>query len=470
MYNDLRAIKGIVVDAGHGGEDPGAVNANIYEKDFTLEVSQYIYNRLRELGLPVYITRKTDETLDRDERVNRILSAFGNDSNVIVLSNHINAGGGEGAEVVYALRNSDELAKTVLDSIGQEGQVIRKYYQRRLPSDPSKDYYFIHRLTGKTQPLLIEYGFIDNSNDLRKLQSNLLTYGEAVVRAIAEYTNIPYTSPEGIESNIYVVQKGDTLYSIANKLNVTVAELKVANNLTSNLLNIGQQLIIPTTIPPNQFENYVTYEVQKGDSLYSIARQFNTTVNDLINFNQLSSTNLSIGQKLLIPVTTTVPETTTKYYEVQRGDTLYSIANKFNVTVDDIIKANNLSSTVLQIGNTVIIPNYSDSEEVIPPSDNSSGFVVYIVQSGDSLYSIAKKFNITVNEIKNANNLTSNLLMIGQELFIPKQEGVIVYYVQSGDTLYDIARRYNTTVAELKNINNLTSNLLTIGQVLQIPA
>ena len=100
MYNDLRAIKGIVVDAGHGGEDPGAVNGNIYEKDFTLEVSQYIYNRLRELGLPVYITRATDETLDRDERVNRILSAFGNDPNVIVLSNHINAGGGTSFYVV----------------------------------------------------------------------------------------------------------------------------------------------------------------------------------------------------------------------------------------------------------------------------------------------------------------------------------------------------------------------------------
>ena len=93
MYNDLRAIKGVVVDAGHGGDDPGAVNGNIKEKDFNLAVSEYIYKRLKELGIPTYITRSTDETLDRDERVNRILNAFGNDPNVIVLSNHINAGG-----------------------------------------------------------------------------------------------------------------------------------------------------------------------------------------------------------------------------------------------------------------------------------------------------------------------------------------------------------------------------------------
>ena len=85
----------IVVDPGHGGDDPGAVNGNIYEKDFTLEVSKYIYDRFRQLGVPVTLTRDTDTTLDRNERVNRILSAYGNSPNVIVLSNHINAGGGD---------------------------------------------------------------------------------------------------------------------------------------------------------------------------------------------------------------------------------------------------------------------------------------------------------------------------------------------------------------------------------------
>ena len=71
----------------------------MYEKDFNLEVSNYIYNRLKELGVPVYITRDTDETFDRNERVRRILNAFGNSSDVVVLSNHINAGGGEGQSV-----------------------------------------------------------------------------------------------------------------------------------------------------------------------------------------------------------------------------------------------------------------------------------------------------------------------------------------------------------------------------------
>ena len=83
----------IVIDPGHGGEDPGASGNGIIEKNLTLEISRYMYDRFKELGIPVYITRTTDETISPTERVNRILNAFGNNKNVIVVSNHINAGG-----------------------------------------------------------------------------------------------------------------------------------------------------------------------------------------------------------------------------------------------------------------------------------------------------------------------------------------------------------------------------------------
>lgn len=85
----------IVVDAGHGGNDPGASGNGIIEKEYTLKISQYIYDRLRQLGLDVKMTRTEDETLSPTERVNRVLDAFGNTSDVIVVSNHINAGGGD---------------------------------------------------------------------------------------------------------------------------------------------------------------------------------------------------------------------------------------------------------------------------------------------------------------------------------------------------------------------------------------
>ena len=459
-----KSIRGVVVDAGHGGDDPGAVGNGLLEKDLNLKAATYIYNRLTELGIPAKLTRTTDETLSKTERVNRILNAFGNNSDVLVLSNHINAGGGDGAEVVYALRNNSTLARNVLEAIGSEGQNTRKYYQRRLPSDPSKDYYFIHRETGRTEPLLIEYGFIDSPNDdVTQLQNNLLDYAEGVVRAVANYANVPYDAPAG--GNYYTVKKGDSLYKIANQYGVTVDAIIAANNLQSNVLNIGQTLKIPKQeeVLPG---DYKVYTVQKNDSLYKIANQFNTTVNEIIELNNLSGTTLQIGQQLLIPTTNIEPS---DIYVVQAGDSLYKIANQFGTTVDEIKKANNLTSNNLSIGQQLFIPGDENTEQEPPSIENNKEDITYIVKSGDSLWNIAKKYNISVNELKEYNNLNTNLLSIGQQLLIPNTQDHITYTVKSGDSLWKIANEYGVNVNDLQTLNNLTNTTLSIGQVLLIP-
>ena len=92
--------KKIVIDAGHGGSDNGASGNGIIEKDLTLDISKYMYDRLRELGIPVAITRDSDVTLTPTERVENILGKFGNSKDVIVVSNHINAGGEDAYYVV----------------------------------------------------------------------------------------------------------------------------------------------------------------------------------------------------------------------------------------------------------------------------------------------------------------------------------------------------------------------------------
>ncbi len=99
MNNELRALTGVVIDPGHGGSDSGAIGNNQYEKDYTLKISQYMYDRLKELGIPVMITRDSDTTLSPTDRVNMILSAYGDDPNVIVVSNHLNSGGVDGQSV-----------------------------------------------------------------------------------------------------------------------------------------------------------------------------------------------------------------------------------------------------------------------------------------------------------------------------------------------------------------------------------
>ena len=405
--NEYRAVRKVIIDPGHGGTDAGATGNNLLEKDYNLLISKYMYDRFKELGIPVAITRDSDTTLSPTDRVNTILNKFGNSSDVILISNHVNSGGGEGAEVIYALRNKDTLAKRILENIGATGQETRKYYQRRLPSDTSKDYYFIHRNTGNLEPLIVEYGFIDNTKDVEFLKENYEELAEAVISAVANYIGVPYTPPEDLITNTYVVQKGDTLYSIANKLGTTVSELKKENNLTTNTLQIGEVLRIPTKEIYEEEENI--YIVKKGDSLYSIANKYNTTVEELKRINNLTSNILSIGQVLKLPsdkANNVEKEENTISYTVQKGDSLYSIARKYDTTIDRIKDLNNLTTNLLSIGQVLLIPTDTNLE------------TTYTVQKGDSLYSIAKKYNTTVDRLKQLNNLTSNLLSIGQILIV----------------------------------------------------
>ena len=454
--NEDRAVRKVIIDPGHGGTDSGATGNNLLEKDYNLLISKYMYDRFKELGIPVAITRDSDTTLSPTDRVNTILNKFGNSSDVILISNHVNSGGGEGAEVIYALRNRDTLARRILENIGSTGQETRKYYQRRLPSDTSKDYYFIHRNTGNLEPLIVEYGFIDNTKDVEFLKENYKELAEAVISAVANYIGVPYTPPEGITTDTYVVQKGDSLYSIANKLGTTVSELKKENNLTTNTLQIGEVLRIPTKEIYEGEEN--VYIVQKGDTLYSIAAANNTTVDELKKANNLTSNILSTGQLLKIP-SALLPEST---YIVKKGDSLYSIANKYNTTVDELKRINNLTSNILSIGQVLKLP--SDKVSDVEKEENT---ISYTVQKGDSLYSIARKYSTTIDKIKDLNNLTTNLLSIGQVLLIPTDTNLeTTYTVQKGDSLYSIAKKYDTTVDRLKQLNNLKSNLLSIGQIL----
>jgi cell wall hydrolase sleB len=454
--NEDRAVRKVVIDPGHGGTDAGATGNNLLEKDYNLLISKYMYDRFKQLGIPVAITRDSDTTLSPTDRVNTILNKFGNSSDAILISNHVNSGGGEGAEVIYALRNKDTLAKRILENIGATGQETRKYYQRRLPSDTSKDYYFIHRNTGNLEPLIVEYGFIDNTKDVEFLKENYEELAEAVISAVANYIGVPYKAPNGLIANTYVVQKGDTLYSIANKLGTTISELKKENNLTSNTLQIGQVLRIPTKEIYEEEEN--VYVVKKGDTLYSIAAANNTTVDELKKANNLTSNILSTGQLLKIP-SALLPEST---YIVKKGDSLYSIANKYNTTVDELKRINNLTSNILSIGQVLKLP--SDKVSDVEKEENT---ISYTVQKGDSLYSIARKYSTTIDKIKDLNNLTTNLLSIGQVLLIPTDTNLeTTYTVQKGDSLYSIAKKYDTTVDRLKQLNNLKSNLLSIGQIL----
>ena len=449
------ALKGVVIDPGHGGTDPGAVANNLKEKDYTLLISKYMYDRFKELGIPVKMTRDTDVTLSPRERVNKVKSFYGNGKDVVVISNHLNAGGGDGAEVIYALRNNSTLSKKILNELEKEGQNVRKYYQQRLPSDPIKDYYFMQRDTPNNETVTVEYGFIDSSkDDVEQIKNNYKNYAEAVIRAVLDYKNLPYKAPAG--EGYYTVKKGDNLWDIAHKYGMTVSELKELNKLSTNNLKIGQTLKIAKNDEKNPDE-YLIYKVKNGDNLWDIAKKYDTTVSTLKSINNLKSENLTINQQLFIPKTNNLGIKNDNIYTVKKGDTLYDIAEKYNVSINDIKEKNNLTSNMLKIGQVLEIPN------------SSTGEVNYIVQKSDNLNTIANKYGVTVSDIKKLNNLKTNTLQIGQVLKIPGSTNYNTYTVKSGDSLWKIANKYNTTVNKLKIINNLDSTVLQIGQKLLLP-
>ena len=197
----------------------------------------------------------------------------------------------------------------------------------------------------------------------------------------------------------YIVKPGDTLWSIAKKNNIDVNKLKNANNLTTNTLKVGQTLILPSDGMQNIENIEDIYIVKPGDTLYSIARKYNINIDELKKINNLTTNTLSIGQQLKIK--NDIFEENEKYI-VQKGDTLYGIAKKNNINPQELMEYNSLKSNLLSIGQIIKIPVVKK----------------YIVKPGDTLYNIAISNQTTVDQIKQKNNLIDNTLSIGQELII----------------------------------------------------
>jgi len=281
-----------------------------------------------------------------------------------------------------------------------------------------------------------------------------------------------------MNKSTYTVQSGDTLYGISRQHNTSAQRIRELNNLASDNLVPGQVLIVSDNDATNPSE-CVIYTVEAGDSLYEIAKKYDTTADLIKEYNGLESNDLSIGQELRIPCyiedndNSDLPEYVN--YTVEAGDNLYDIAEKFGTTVDKIKKDNDLKSNTLTVGTVLIIDDkkkISSIEECYGLDFDVPLSSTYVVQSGDSLYSIAKKFGTTADKIKQLNNLNNNTLSVGQEIAIPSValSEVTIYKVQSGDNLYDLAKKFGTSVSELKDLNNLKSDSLSINQELKVPA
>ncbi len=224
-------------------------------------------------------------------------------------------------------------------------------------SNPSDTFTYTVKKGDTLYGIAIKYNTtVSEIQALNRLTNTNLSIGQQLL--IPENYNNEVNLPNYIN---YVVKKGDTLYAIARANNLDVNTLIKDNALTSPNLSIGQVLRIRqdsdnfdgeecygNDYNPSPTTNI--YVVKKGDNLYDIAKRYGTSVSAIISLNNLTSTNLSIGQELKIPI-----NSSSQTYIVKSGDNLYSIARKFNTTVDSIKKKNGLISNLLSIGQQLII-------------------------------------------------------------------------------------------------------------------
>jgi lysozyme len=254
----------------------------------------------------------------------------------------------------------------------------------------------------------------------------------------------------------------------------------------------------PTPTATSTTETF-EYRVASGDTLYSIADKFETNVDTVRRLNFLIDDNIIIGQIIQVPYQegmtaegAPTPTPAPFRYTVAAGDTLSSIARQFDVNSVAIIEANGLlDPNSLIVGQEILIPGYQPptagtggqaaggtTPGAGTPAD-TGGQVVHTVQQGEGLLQIAQRYGVTEAAIIQANNITDrNLLRAGQQLVIPgittqdaaRAQGT-VHVVQTGEGLLSIAQRYGVTVDAILELNNITNpNQIYVGQELIIPS
>lgn len=326
--------------------------------------------------------------------------------------------------------------------------------------------YFVHQETVSS----LENMYFNDV--ITMIQHQLKTLGYYDVSITGSYDHNTKTAIKNFQTDHHLKNDGtlndqtwDTLYSNRNNL-----ERQVAERQTRPVLRLGSTGPYVTelqTILKNLLYYTGTIDGNFGNTTALAVKTFQTnnhlTPDGVVGRDTWSALSTLYSPLAICDDNENGNGNNPISYTVVAGDSLWSIAKQFNTTVEAIKQLNQLTSDVIYVGQQLLIPSGNDNGT--PPT-----YTLYTVVAGDSLWNIAKRFNTTVEEIKSLNNLTSNLLTIGQQLKIPSDtSNVITYTVIAGDTLWKIAQKFNTTVNTLKSFNNLTNDTLNIGQQLRIP-
>ncbi|HAJ33485.1 MAG TPA: hypothetical protein DCK79_08975 [Candidatus Atribacteria bacterium] len=370
---------------------------------------------------------------------------------------------------------------------------------------------------------------VDNQNEAQQNQSSELSFEPEESNYKTMSTNLNQEFRESFKETDYTVKPGESLWTIAQNYQISLRELSKINNLEDEeKLSIGQIIKIPipsrskdnTAKDKNDKEDKIEYDwiehiVESGENISLIAQKYHMPIETICNLNNIDKEDYVYpGQRIKIKAIekaesitvadsiitneekkeviekTALPKEVLKpvHYTVQSGDTLWSIAKKYGVSMEGIVAVNYLSNKdVLTVGQQLEIPAIGGLQE----GEGKTKTIEYTVVKGDTLWSIAQQHEIKMHEIISINQLDSiTTLSVGQKLNIPayatvsapKQETTntavvqkdipkdIVHYVQKGDTLWGISRKYQVSLQSITSANRISENSrLVVGQKLVIP-
>lgn len=380
---------------------------------------------------------------------------------------------------------------------------------------------------------------------------------ENQLQAQAQSVNIDHKNTDNKTNAAHTVKKGETLFSISKLYNTSVAKLKELNKTIAAKLHPGQQLKINTTVEPEKntdiakADNFqkpanaltpatttpkaestpksITHKIIAGESLYTIAKMYNVSVDDLMKDNNLNSSKIKPGMELKLvqnlPAEKLVSQTTeiksekkqltqkdetqviASTHKVRSGESLYTIAKMYDVSVQDLKKANNMTSSKIKPGQKIKLIQNHVAETVTVKTDETNSekktlkkkeetlarTITHKVVTGESLFTIAKMYNVSVDDLKKANGLTSSKIKPDMELKLVQSQSndiaatkqvekksekkqsekdnirkVLTHRVKRGENLITIAKENNTSVEELKRINQLSDSKIHFGQKLKL--